>query len=187
MRCHVYSMSSGTTEPRQRLFFALWPDDEVRAALDATGKSLLGKRIKRVPAANLHLTLAFAGSVTASVRRCLESSAGAIQLTPFDLTIDQCGHWHRPRIAWIGPTHTPSGLWSLVGAMRTAFESCGLQAETRPYQPHMTLARKISRLTNDTPITPVPWSIRSFSLIESVTDPRGVRYQRLVSWALEGQ
>ena len=187
MRCHFYSISSGMNEPRQRLFFALWPDDEVRTALEETGKSLLGKRIKRVPAAKLHLTLAFAGSVTASVRRCLESSASAIQLAPFDLTIDHSGHWHRPRIAWIGPTHTPSALWSLVGSLRTVFESCGLQAETRPYQPHVTLARKISRLANDTSITPVPWSIGSFSLVESVTDPRGVRYQRLVSWALEGQ
>ena len=180
-------MSSGTTESRQRLFFALWPDNEVRAALEATGQSLLGKRVKRLPAANLHLTLAFAGSITASVRHCLESAAVNIHQAPFELTLDHSGHWHRPRIAWIGPTHTPPGLWSLVGALRSAFETCGLQADTRPYQPHVTLARKISRLENDTPITPVPWSIRSFSLIESVTDPRGVIYQRLVSWALEGQ
>ena len=179
-------MSSDTTEPRQRLFFALWPDAGVRAALEATGKSLLGKRVKRIPAANLHLTLAFAGSVTSRVRRCLETAAGDIRQAPFDLTIDHGGHWQRPRIAWIGPTHTPPGLWSLVGDLRTAFESCGLQADTRPYQPHVTLARKISRLENATHINPVPWSIRSFSLVASVTDPRGARYERLVSWALEG-
>ena len=180
-------MSSTLIEPRQRLFFALWPDDGVRQALDKAGQSLLGKRIKRVPAANLHLTLAFAGSVTASVRHCLETAAGDIQLAPFDLSIDHSAVWRRPRIAWMGPTHTPPGLWSLVGALRAAFEGCGLQADTRPYQPHVTLARKISRLANDAPITPVPWSIGSFSLIESVTDPHGVRYQRLVSWTLEGQ
>ena len=186
MRCRDCCMSSDTTEPRQRLFFALWPDDAVRTALDQAGESLLGKRVKRVPAANLHLTLAFAGSVTVSVRHCLESAAGAIQVAPFELTLDHYGHWRRPRIAWMGPVHTPPGLWSLVGSLRTVFEACGLQVETRPYQPHVTLARKIGRLTNDAPLTPVPWSIRSFSLVESVTDPRGVRYQRLVSWTLEG-
>ena len=179
-------MSLAATEATQRLFFALWPDAAVRTALDETGKSLLGKRIKRVPAANLHLTLAFAGPVTASVRQCLESAAATIQVAPFELSIDHCGHWPRPRIAWIGPTHVPPGLWSLVGGLRTAFESCGLQVETRPYQPHVTLARKISKLANESPITPVAWSIRSFSLVESVTHPRGVRYQRLVSWTLEG-
>jgi 2'-5' RNA ligase len=179
-------MSSNTTERRQRLFFALWPDDEVRRALDQAGESLLGKRVKRVTAANLHLTLAFAGPVTASVRHCLESAAGAIRVAPFELTLDHCGHWRRPRIAWMGPTHTPADLWSLVGSLRTVFEVCGLQVETRPYQPHVTLARKISRLANDTAVTPVPWSIRSFSLVESVTGARGVSYQRLASWTLEG-
>jgi 2'-5' RNA ligase len=179
-------MSSDTTEPRQRLFFALWPDDAVRTALDEAGKSLLGKRVKRVPAANLHLTLAFAGSVTASVRHCLEAAAAGIQVAPFELCFDHCGHWPRPRIAWIGPTQVPPALWSLVGGLRTVFESCGLHVETRPYQPHVTLARKVGSLANDTTITAVPWSIRSFSLVESVTDPRGVRYQRLVSWTLEG-
>lgn len=173
-------------ENTQRLFFALWPDDGVRMALDEVGQSLLGKRIKRIPAANLHITLAFAGSVTVGVRKCLEAAAGTQQLAPFDLLLDTCGYWPGPRIAWIGPAHTPPALWSLVGALRTVFETCGLPVETRPYQPHVTLARKISRLANDTPVTPVAWSIRSFSLIESVTDPRGVSYQRLDSWMLEG-
>jgi 2'-5' RNA ligase len=179
-------MSSTTPEATQRLFFALWPDAAVRAALDTSGQSLLGKRVKRIAAANLHMTLAFAGSVTASVRHCLEAAAGNLEAAPFDLMLDQCGYWPGPRIAWMGPAHAPPALWSLVGGLHAAFEACGLPVETRPYLPHVTLARKISRLTHDTPITPVPWSIRSFSLIESVTDPRGVRYQRLVSWALEG-
>jgi len=173
-------------EATQRLFFALWPDDEVRTALDEAGRSLLGKRIKRIPAANLHITLTFAGSVTSGVRQCLETAAGTLRPAPFDLLLDTCGFWPRPRIAWIGPARTPPALWSLVGGLRTVFETCGLQVETRPYQPHVTLARKISRLKNDTLVTPVPWSIRSFSLIESVTDPRGASYRRLVSWTLEG-
>jgi len=173
-------------ENTQRLFFALWPDAEVRMALDEVGQSLLGKRVKRIPAANLHITLAFAGPVTASVRQCLEAATGTQQLAPFDLLLDTYGYWPGPRIAWIGPAHTPPALWSLVGGLRTVFETCGLRVETRPYQPHVTLARKISQLANDTPVTPVAWSIRSFSLIESVTDPRGARYQRLLSWTLEG-
>ncbi len=179
-------MSSTTPEATQRLFFALWPNEEVRAALDEASQSLLGKRVKRIPAPNLHITLAFAGSVTASVRHCLEEAAGNLTLAPFDLILDHTGYWRRPRIAWMGPTHVPPALWSLIGGLRTVFEACGLQVETRPYQPHVTLARKISRLANDTPIAPVPWSIRSFSLVESVNTPSGVSYQRLVTWTLEG-
>jgi 2'-5' RNA ligase len=120
------------------------------------------------------------------VRHCLEEAAGNLTLAPFDLILDHTGYWRRPRIAWMGPTHVPPALWSLIGGLRTVFEACGLQVETRPYQPHVTLARKISRLANDTPIAPVPWSIRSFSLVESVNTPSGVSYQRLVTWTLEG-
>jgi 2'-5' RNA ligase len=182
---------AGQKESRQRLFFALWPDDAVRAALAQTATELLGKRIKRVAAANLHLTLAFAGAVTAPVRQCLEAAAADIQGAAFDLCIDHVGYWPGPRIAWIGPTHTPPALWSLAGRLRTALEDCGLQTETRPYQPHITLARKISRATSiqhgTTQLDPVHWSISAFSLVESVTAPRGVSYRRLVSWTLEGQ
>jgi 2'-5' RNA ligase len=184
-------MSSAQTEPKQRLFFALWPDDGVRSALAQTATDLLGKRIKRVPAANLHVTLAFAGAVPIPVRECLEAAAGHIRCPAIDLCIDHVGHWPRPRIFWIGPTHIPPALWSLAGQLRSALGDCGLQTETRPYQPHITLARKISKATSiqhgSTQIDPVHWSIRSFSLVESVTAPRGVSYRRLLSWTLEGQ
>jgi 2'-5' RNA ligase len=186
MHSRVCCMSSNTRENTQRLFFALWPNAEVRAALEEASLSLLGKRVKRIPASNLHITLAFAGSVTDRVRQCLEAAAGNLTLAPFDLILDHSGYWQRPRIAWLGPTHTPPALWSLVGGLRTVFETCGLPLETRPYQPHVTLARKVSRLASDVPVTPLPWSIRSFSLIESVNTPHGVSYQPLVTWTLEG-
>jgi 2'-5' RNA ligase len=179
-------MSSQQTEPRQRLFFALWPDDAVRTALSQAATELLGKRIKRVAAANLHLTLAFAGAVSLPVRQCLEAAAADIRGSAFDLCIDHVGHWPRPRIAWIGPTHTPPALWSLAGCLRTTLEECGLQTETRPYQPHITLARKLGKPPASTQINPVHWSIRRFCLLESVSTSRGVSYQILASWMLEG-
>jgi 2'-5' RNA ligase len=179
-------MSSNTPEHRQRLFFALWPDEPVRKALDAAGRSVLGKRIKRIPATNLHITLAFAGSVNDEVAACLADGAASLELAAFQLEIDRCDHWPRPRIAWIGPTHVPPGLMTLVGALRNVFEGCGLQAETRAYQPHVTLARKIGKLPKNAQLhDPVSWSISSFSLVESVTDQSGVRYQPRAHWRLE--
>jgi 2'-5' RNA ligase len=174
------------TEPRQRLFFALWPDAGVREALAKSSRELLGRRVKQVPTENLHITLAFAGSVTAPVRDCLEAAAGGIQGTPFDLTLDHAGYWARPRILWVGPSHTPVGLWSLVEALNRGFESCGLQRETRPFQAHVTLARKVSRAPPLAMLTPISWSISDFSLVESVTEACGACYRRLANWRLEG-
>ena len=183
-------MSSKTTEagqprPGQRLFFALWPDDAVRAALHQASMDLLGKRIKRISQDNLHLTLAFAGTVTAPVRACLEAGAGKLRCPAFELSIDHAGHWPRPRIIWIGPTHTPPALWSLAGQLHALLGDCGLQSETRPYLPHITLARKVSKPPASAHIDAMHWSIRHFCLLESVSGARGVSYRRLVSWTLE--
>jgi len=178
-------MNSNATEPRQRLFFALWPDDGVRSALAQTGRALLGKRIRQVPEANLHITLAFVGPVTADVRDCLVAAAAGIRCAPFELTIDHVGHWPRPRILWLGPSHTPPELWALVEGLNGAFDACGLPRERRPWQAHLTLARKVSRAPPPVEIPPVQWSISDFCLVESVTDAQGASYRRLLSWKLE--
>jgi 2'-5' RNA ligase len=178
-------MSLEQPETRQRLFFALWPDDEVRIALSQSAVALLGKQTPRVADANLHLTLAFAGAVTAAVRQCLESAAADIRSPAFRLRIDTAGHWPRSRIFWIGPSETPPALWSLASSLRTALAACGLQTETRPYQPHITLSRNIKRVPLAPQPDPVDWSIRHFCLLESVIGPRAASYQILGCWKLE--
>lgn len=172
-------------EPRRRLFFALWPDAAVRAALVAVSKQHL-RRVKRVPPDNLHLTLAFPGSVTEAVHQCLEAGAGRIVAPPFELQIDRAGHWPRPRISWIAPTRIPPGLWSLAGELRQLLEDCGLEPEARAYQPHITMARKTRPGTVAGEFEPIHWSIRNFCLVESVTDPAGAKYLPLRFWELEG-
>ena len=177
-------MPSNGTEARQRLFFALWPDDAVRSALARSMRDLLGKRIRLVPEANLHITLAFVGPASAQLRDCLAEAAAGIRGAPFELTLDHVGHWPRPRILWLGPTHTPPALWSLVEGVNRTFDACGLARERRPWQAHMTLARRISRPPPRTGFEPVAWSIGDFCLVESVSDAQGARYRRLLSWPL---
>jgi 2'-5' RNA ligase len=174
-----------TPEPTHRLFFALWPDETVRQSLAAAAGKCL-RRTKRVPADKLHITLAFPGVVTETVQQCLEAGADRIVSRPFELQVDRVGYWPRPRIVWLGPTRIPEGLWSLVAALRGVLEECGLVPETRPYLPHITLARKANPGAVAGDFEPIPWSIRNFCLVESVTDPAGAKYLPLRSWELEG-
>jgi 2'-5' RNA ligase len=178
-------MCSETAEPTRRLFFALWPDDEVRAALASLARTQGQRQARRVAADNLHITLAFPGNVTAGVQACLEATAGSITGAPFELAIDRLGYWSGPRIIWAAPSQTPAELWSLAATLREVLAGCGLEPEKRPYQAHITLARKANRAINVTRIEPIAWSIRRFCLVESVSEPTGVRYQVLRAWPLE--
>jgi len=174
-------------EPTRRLFFALWPDAATRQALDEAGRALAGKRVRRVPPANLHLTLAFAGSVSGAVQDCLEAAAETVTAVPFELTMDCAGHWPQSRILWLGPADTPPALVDLAASLRWELVSCGLAAEPRAFQAHVTIARRFSQPLPQGKFPPVVWSIGDFRLVESVTAARGVRYVPLRRWMLEGR
>ncbi len=175
------------TEPSvKRLFFALWPDEVLRQQLYALGGVLLGdNRGRRMPAENLHLTLAFLGYVDAERQECLEREASAIQSPAFTLTLDQAGFWPRKGILWVGGT-IPVELLALVRALQQALMRCGLEPETRPFQIHLTLVRNVRRLRleRNRAIAPLMWPVRKFALVASQTLPEGARYEVLRTWDL---
>jgi 2'-5' RNA ligase len=180
-------MNNNEKQPTRRLFFALWPDADTRTALAILAKERLQHRGRPVATDNLHITLAFPGNVTAGVQTCLEEAAGRLVGTPFELAIDRLGYWPGPRIIWAAPSYMPPALWSLATELRRVLTDCGLKPEDRPYQAHITLIRKAGRALPVTRTAPIPWSISEFCLVESVSEPDGVRYLVLRSWPLEGQ
>ena len=180
-------MNSHQEEPTRRLFFALWPDEETRAALANLARERIHRQGRRVAVQNLHVTLGFPGNVGADVQTCLEEAAGRLSGAPFQLAIDRLGYWSGPRVIWAAPSLTPPELWSLVSDLRGVLKRCGLEPENRPYQAHVTLVRKASRPVSVTRAAPIDWSIRQFCLVESVSEPTGVSYRVLRCWPLEGR
>jgi len=139
---------------------------------------------QQVRAENLHCTLVFAGAVEAAQRLCLEDTASLVRAEPFDLTLDRLGYFHRPQAAWLGCTTTPAALQALVTGLRFGAEHCGLTPEQRPYEVHLTVARKLRRDPGRLPFLPVVWPVKQFALMESVSGPDGVHYQPLRFWEL---
>lgn len=176
--------SPAMTNETERLFFALWPDEPVRARLGHLARKLVHKNGRPVAAENLHITLVFLGSVTAARRACVEAVAGGIQGKGFRLTLDRIGHWPKPRILWAGPSDTPAELLALVRDLSEGLRSCDFTPEARPYQAHLTLARKVSRARPGLTMDPVAWDINRFCLVRSLTLPEGVKYEVLASWPL---
>lgn len=176
---------SDATAPRQRLFFALWPDDAVRDSFAAIASKSLKRRGRKIPAENLHLTLAFLGSVAPETRHCVEKMADGISGAPFSLEFTHLGHWPGPRVIWSGCDETPEALTVLVDALRRALKSCGIKPEVRPYRAHMTLARKASvEPTFGASHAPISWAVDNFHLLESKTLSSGAEYNILRSWQL---
>ena len=174
-------------EKKQRLFFALWPDKALRAQLVRRSKSLMkAARGRPVPADNLHITLAFLGRVDARQRQCLEAMADAIRCPPFELTLDCAGHWSRSRVLWWAPSVCPDVLSLLAAALHTGATECGLSLDDRPYRPHLSLMRKVSRGPDAMAVDPLRWAASHFALVRSVPIPEGVRYQVLREWPLAG-
>jgi 2'-5' RNA ligase len=169
----------------QRLFFALWPEPAVQKQLYAQAQPALhGCRGRPVARDHLHLTLVFLGSVTREVRQCLEAAADGLHLPAFTLVFDRIGYWRRPRVLWLGGGMTPEPLRALVDGLNRGVVSCGRVAESRPYQAHVTVARKVSRDPGPLMLAPLDWRVTRFALVESRTDPAGAVYRPLRYWEL---
>lgn len=169
----------------QRLFFALWPDEPSRARLRVTARELVPPEARAVAADGVHLTLLFIGSADAARRACLEQAADAINGSGFTLTLDRAGFWRKPQILWLGCSAQPAPLLALVQGLSAGAEQCGVKTETRPYQVHVTLARKVRKGPLAVlPIEPIVWPVERFCLVESHTDPDGVRYRPIRFWSL---
>ncbi len=173
---------------RRRLFFALWPDDEMRRRLqERIDRHLILSNGRAEPIGNLHVTLVFIGDVEAGRVTAVERAVAGIPGAAFELSLERVGYWGRPRILWLGPREVPPPLYALVGHLRAAVGACGFAAETRPYLPHMTLARKVSRPPRVDAIEPVRWSVSSYSLMESVPAAGRSAYLVLNSWPLSSE
>ncbi|MFN3544979.1 MAG: RNA 2',3'-cyclic phosphodiesterase [Thiobacillus sp.] len=170
-----------------RLFFALWPDDATRDALDRTGKWLhrhSGGR--RMQADTLHITLAFLGATPVDKLDALCACAEAVAVEPYELLLDQAGYWRHNRIGWLGVSETPPQHFELVRALNAQLSAAGFPVDPRPHVPHVTLLRKSAG--GEIPeCRAVHWPIGEFVLVKSVTEPEGARYAVIRRWALRAR
>jgi RNA 2',3'-cyclic 3'-phosphodiesterase len=172
-------------EASRRLFFALWPDAELRAAAAARLAALVPRGTGRPQWPDqLHVTLVFLGAVAEQrlpeVRAAADASSGA----PLVIEFDRLDHWRKPRVLCLAASAVPPALGALVDSLRASLAARGLPTENRAYRPHLTLARKVARFDGPAEIEPLTWRATAFTLVESRTDPAGSRYQPLAHWPL---
>lgn len=174
--------------PALRLFFALWPDDGVRAQMRCHQNLWPWVPPARpTPASKLHLTVLFMdGADARRVGELLEVGQRASRnWADFDLLLDRAAVWRHGGIAHLAPSHIPPGLRHLHDALAAQVAQRGMAFDARPYAPHVTLGRRAENLIAPTAFTPLHWPVRGFALVHSVLGTG--RYDVLGRWPAPGQ
>ncbi|HEU5284011.1 MAG TPA: RNA 2',3'-cyclic phosphodiesterase [Burkholderiales bacterium] len=166
-----------------RMFFALWPDTQVRGLLLRQGLKmhrLLGGKLTREE--SVHLTLVFLGDVALERVPELQQRAAGVRFEPFVLRVEQAGCWRHNSIGWVGPNQTPAALVRLVADLEGALEGEGLRFDHRPYAAHITLLRKARCAPMDGNMPVIEWAVRDFVLVRSERVNEGSRYTIVERW-----
>jgi RNA 2',3'-cyclic 3'-phosphodiesterase len=135
-----------------RLFIAIDLDEAARAAIAREQKRLAAvlrassrSSLKWVQPDHMHLTLVFLGEVDeARAIPLIEDIRREIVQPPFDVVFGELGVFPpkgAPNVLWIGVT---AGVEPAIALQRTVSERVwrqGFPPETRPFRPHLTLAR----------------------------------------------
>ena len=181
--------------PRAFLAVRIPPTEGVRLLLRDLGR--LGRAVRPVDPANLHITLRFLGNTDQSMfdglREALEVATGGVGAFP--LSLGGMGAFPRPQrpsIIWAGTGGNPH-LAAIERGLEPLLDTLGWGAETRPFQGHVTLARvkarppeqlqDLLRAHAETPLGTV--AIESVDLMLSDLRAEGPSYRVAASVQLE--
>ena len=167
-----------------KLFFALWPDEGVRAQLAHWSRELhavCGGRPTRTE--NLHLTLAFLGEIEDKRVAEVESAAGEVAPWSGLLVLDRPGFWKNNRIAWAGASAPPPELEKIVRELRAALARSRVAFDPKEFVSHVTLLRVAHAPPAMPALEPIRWDVDGLALVRS-PGGRGGSYDVLDRWGL---
>ncbi len=187
-------------EPTVRSFVAIELPGDVALGLSQSISSLKrrlpGSDIRWVAPGNIHVTLKFLGDVRLSsvddVRCALEEACATSRR--INLCIRELGAFpsaRLPRIVWAGLEGDIEPLVSLVRQVDAALEPLGFAKESRPFTPHLTLARVRdgasssttgplgALLAGPTPFDHLNFEAASATLMKSQLTSSGAVYSRV--------
>jgi 2'-5' RNA ligase len=132
-----------------RSFIAIELPNELKlelTRLETQLKSAKQPWVKWVNPEGIHLTLKFLGDIaadmTGEITRAMEEAVQGI--SPFHLEVRELGvfpNLRRVQVAWVGISGEVDKLSQLQKRIETALTPLGFVPESRPFTPHLTLAR----------------------------------------------
>jgi 2'-5' RNA ligase len=127
--------------PPLRLFVALWPDPATREAVAVWQRAWKwpDRAVPEKPE-RLHLTLHFLGNVPAQRLAALVDGL-RVPCEPFSLELGRGEVWPKG-VAVLRPDTAAGPLLALHAALSQRVTDFGLPVDSRPFKPHITLARR---------------------------------------------
>lgn len=168
-----------------RLFFALWPDDAVRAQLAAAvdGVAAFRGAGRRVRTSKYHLTLHFLGGWPSAPHDPIAAARGAaagLASRAFHLVVDHAGAFRAAHVGWLAPAGN-SGLDALWSGLGRALDEAGVPRRGQErFSPHITVLRGLRTAVSEAAVEPVSWPVADFVLVHS----HDGRYDVLDRWPL---
>ena len=151
----------------------------------------LGGDLKPVERENIHLTLKFLGDVSVTKLEEIKSALAQVTFPPFSLEIKGAGAFpnlKRMNVIWVGVGEGWSQVELIFEQTEKLLHQLGFSCETRPFSPHITVARVksgrkrdeiaafLGHLTDERFGT---FPVRSVRLKQSVLSPSGPKYSTL--------
>lgn len=176
-------------EPRDRLFFALFPDAPTAARIVEQAMALRsrhGMTAQVQDAARMHITLQHLGDFAGVPQHIVQSAstaAASVANAPFEVTFDRA-------VSFGG---NPKALpYVLLGAENAALQTFNktlaaamakaLLPPDKTFTPHVTMLRD-RVAAPETSIAPITWTVREFVLIHSLLGQ--TRHIPLARWTLK--
>jgi len=133
-----------------RIFLAIETTDAVKPLILSTLESLRGSHtesaVRWVPAANIHLTMAFLGDTPPERIPALDHMLAevAFQTTAFPIQVGGLGVFpniQKPRVIWLGVTERAGALTAFHARVWEGLRALGWEPGEKPFRAHLTLGR----------------------------------------------
>ncbi len=171
-----------------RLFVAVFPPEDVLAALRGRITAVAGRTARLTPVDRWHVTLVFLGDVEPELLPDIERALdGVPPAAPIPLQLSGGGSFGRGRSAvlWAGLDGDLDGLAALHAGLRRTLTAAGLPHDERPFTPHLTVAYANSPQVREAlrDHAGAMWTADEFVLVRSL-HREGGGYRRICAWPL---
>jgi len=103
----------------------------------------------------------------------LACAAALAQPAPVSLHLARLAHWQSQQLLCALTAETPTAAQRLAAALKDGAAAGGFRPDLKPFQAHVTLARKVMRVARLPVMRPVAWSFCAFALVDSRTESAG--------------